>query len=145
MYNSVTGAYCQSCLTPVSNLELQLPAIYALARHVLVIGSMGISHCSVFTGDMYDTDMDDKMGLTRSPAKHPLQDAGLDIQATQAGVSHTLSCGFLVALPHASSSDRPPCCMHHSCGKPFLILPTAVGAPPAAVKSCCNAWCKHHT
>lgn len=44
---------------------------------------------------MYDTDMDDKMGLTRSPAKPPLQDDGLDIQATQAGVTtpplpHTL-------------------------------------------------------
>ena len=38
-------------------------------------------------GDMYDTDMDDKMGLTRTPAKPPLQDDGLDIQATQAGVS----------------------------------------------------------
>lgn len=42
---------------------------------------------------MYDTDMDDKMGLTRSPAKPPLQDDGLDIQATQAGVS-------TLPLPH---------------------------------------------
>ncbi len=38
-------------------------------------------------GDGYDTDMDDKMGLARSPSRHPLQDTGLDIQATQAGVS----------------------------------------------------------
>ncbi|KAL0037531.1 hypothetical protein WJX77_001281 [Trebouxia sp. C0004] len=36
-------------------------------------------------GDGYDTDMDDKMGLARSPSRHPLQDPGLDIQATQAG------------------------------------------------------------
>ena len=35
---------------------------------------------------MYDTDMDDKMGLARSPAKPAVQEAGLDIQATQAGV-----------------------------------------------------------
>lgn len=37
-------------------------------------------------GDGYDTDMDDKIGLARSPSRHPLQDSGLDIQATQAGV-----------------------------------------------------------
>ncbi|DBA72050.1 TPA: hypothetical protein ACH3X2_010784 [Trebouxia sp. C0005] len=36
-------------------------------------------------GDGYDTDMDDKMGLSRSPSRHPLQDTGLDVQATQAG------------------------------------------------------------
>ena len=48
-------------------------------------------------GDGYDTDMDDKMGLARSPSRHPLQDTGLDIQATQAGVSW-LPCP-LHALP----------------------------------------------
>lgn len=48
-------------------------------------------------GDGYDTDMDDKMGLARSPSRHPLQDTGLDIQATQAGVS-CLPCP-LPALP----------------------------------------------
>ena len=37
-------------------------------------------------GEVYDTDMDDKMGLARSPAKPAIQEAGLDIQATQAGV-----------------------------------------------------------
>lgn len=42
--------------------------------------------CGVHAGDMYDTDMDDKMGLTRSPPKLRLPEAGLDIQATQAGV-----------------------------------------------------------
>ena len=50
-------------------------------------------------GDGYDTDMDDKMGLARSPSRHPLQDTGLDIQATQAGVS-CLPCP-LPALPSA--------------------------------------------
>ena len=42
--------------------------------------------CVTDVGDMYDTDMDDKMGLARSPAKPAMQEAGLDIQATQAGV-----------------------------------------------------------
>ena len=44
-------------------------------------------HGGVHAGDMYDTDMDDKMGLTRSPPNHRLPEAGMDIQATQAGVS----------------------------------------------------------
>lgn len=48
-------------------------------------------------GDGYDTDMDDKMGLSRSPSRHPLQDTGLDVQATQAGVS-CMPC-LLCALP----------------------------------------------
>lgn len=49
------------------------------------IQSTGGTDIPLSAGDMYDTDMDDKMGLTRSPAKPPLQDDGLDIQATQAG------------------------------------------------------------
>ena len=54
-------------------------------------------------GDMYDTDMDDKMGLARSPAKPAIQEAGLDIQATQAGVrtppSSLLDCLFAPYQP----------------------------------------------
>ena len=50
-------------------------------------------------GEVYDTDMDDKMGLARSPAKPAIQEAGLDIQATQAGVRNPpklIACLHLV-------------------------------------------------
>ena len=57
--------------------------------------------CVTDVGDMYDTDMDDKMGLARSPAKPAMQEAGLDIQATQAGV-RTLPFPP-PPLPHTSS------------------------------------------
>lgn len=50
------------------------------------IQSTGGTDVPLSAADMYDTDMDDKMGLTRSPAKPPPpQEEGLDIQATQAG------------------------------------------------------------
>ena len=51
--------------------------------------------------------MDDKMGLARSPSRHPLQDTGLDIQATQAGVS-CLPCP-LHALPFRCPALLLPC------------------------------------
>ena len=61
-------------------------------------------------GDMYDTDMDDKMGLAGSPAKPPLQEAGLDIQATQAGVSTLLLlyCFLRACCHHQNSRQRIP-------------------------------------
>jgi hypothetical protein len=68
-------------------------------------------------GDGYDTDMDDKMGLARSPSRHPLQDTGLDIQATQAGVSWlpcplhadagSLDAQLFIYAIHQHSSAQP--------------------------------------
>ena len=61
-------------------------------------------------GDGYDTDMDDKMGLARSPTRHPLQDTGLDIQATQAGVS--CPALLLPCIWDDWSSDAQLCICH---------------------------------
>ena len=47
--------------------------------------------------DLYDTDPDGSMALSPSPVR-PLQDAGVDMQATQAGVSLHLMIALLVTL-----------------------------------------------
>ena len=73
--------------------------------------------------------MDDKMGLARSPSRHPLQDTGLDIQATQAGVS-CLPCP-LPALPSACPvppmlGPWMPSCLYTSLLQPSCAQPVAL-------------------
>ena len=86
--------------------------------------------------------MDDRVGLTRSPSRHPLHDTGLDIQATQAGVSSPTLCILQCCLQCCLLSHSlplypvlPPSCPPPPF-KPPCLAPVAVLCTPVSSVSC---------